>query len=163
MQRRAVIETMEARTLFSAAPGIPKAVLAQAAASIDPAVQSDLALAQADADAAAAAAGKIKSDSVDTRAALRKAINTGDDLLKADRTAVLVALSGTDAKVLSDAQAKLAADRRQVATDVAAAKSAVRASTADGRAALRAATKSLKAHVTQLRTELRAATTSAKT
>ena len=156
MQRQVVIETMESRVLLSAvAPNIPKAVLSQATVSTDPAVQADLALAQTDAAAAAAAADKIKSDSVETRAALRKAVNAGNDLLKADRTAVLIALSGTDAKVLADAQAKLAADRAQVATDVAAAKSAVRASTANGRAALQAATKSFKAHVKQLRTDLR--------
>ena len=65
---------------------------------------------------AAAAADKIKSDSADTRAALRKVTNTGNDLLKSDRAAVLVALSGTDATVLAGAQAKLATDRTQVAT-----------------------------------------------
>jgi hypothetical protein len=154
---------MEGRTLFSAAPGIPKAILVKAAATPDATVQADLALAQADAVAAAAARDKITSDSVDTRAALRKAVNTGNDLLKADRTAVLVALSGTDATVLAAAQTKLATDRTQVAADVAAAKSAVHLSTADGRAELQAATKSLKAHVKQLRTDLRAVATGAKT
>lgn len=156
MQRPVFIETMESRTLLSAAaPGIPKAILTQATASTDPAIQASLSLVQSDAAAAAAAADKIKSDSADTRAALRKVTNTGNDLLKADRTAVLIALSGTDPKVLSDAQAKLAADRVQVATDVAAAKSAVRDSTADGRAALKAAAASFKTHLKQLRTSLR--------
>jgi hypothetical protein len=156
MQQRVFIETMESRTLLSAAaPGIPKAVLAQATASTDPAVQADLVAVQADVVAAAAAREKIKSDSVDTRAALRKTVDAGNDLLKADRTAVLIALSGTDVKAVSDAQAKLAADRVQVATDVAAAKSTVRASTGEGRAALQAARKSLREHVKQLRTTLR--------
>jgi hypothetical protein len=158
-----IIESMEGRTLFSAAPGIPKATLAKAAAfAADPAVQADLALAQTDAATAAAAADKIKSDSADTRAALRRVTHTGNDLLKADRTAVLVALSGTDAKVLSDAQAKLATDRTQFATDTAAAKTAVRVSTADGRAALKAAITSLKTHLKQLKTDLRTATLAAK-
>jgi hypothetical protein len=165
MQRqRAVIESMEGRTLFSAAPGIPKAILikATAAAPADPAIQADLTLAQADAAAAAAASAKVLADSADARAALHKTTNTGNDLLKSDRTAVLVALSGTDATVLAAAQTKLAMDRTQVATATAAAKSAVKAASADGRAALQAATQSLKTHLKQLKTDLRTAQAAAK-
>jgi hypothetical protein len=158
---RAMIETMEGRTLFSAAPGIPKGLLAQATASADPTVQADLAVAQADAAAATAAHAKVLSDSADARTALRKAQNTGNDLLKADRTAVLVALNGTDSAALTAAQTKLSTDTTQVATDVATAKAAVKAASADGRTALKDATKSLKTHLKQLKTDLRAATKAA--
>ena len=150
---RPSIEVLEGRTLFAAGNG-GAALLARAAAfASDPAVQATVDLIEADGVAIEGARQQIRTDSADSRAALRGTLRAGAELLAADRQAVRDAKD--DPAALEAAKEKLKADRQQLRDDIAAAREQLRSDTTDGRAELREALRSLRAHLKQLRIDLR--------
>lgn len=156
MRTHLAVESLESRTLFSAAHGGAGAALIARAENVnDPHVQATLQLVKSDGAALVAARQQIKDEGSDTSAALTETLRSGTELIAADREAIRAAHD--DPTALQTAKAKLQSDRQQLGDDIAAARTARRADTAEGRAAYRTALKSLFVHLNQLRKDVQAA------
>jgi DNA repair exonuclease SbcCD ATPase subunit len=148
---KTLIETLEGRRLL-AGNGPGAGLLAKAEGVDDAAVQATLVLIEEDKAAIQSAREQLRSDTSDSRLALKETIQSGFELLASDRQAVRDAKDDPDA--LAAAREKLKADREQIREDIAAAREALRSDSADARADLKAALESLGEHLKQLRTDL---------
>jgi hypothetical protein len=151
----AFIESLENRRLLAGHGPVAAGLLAKAEGVDDPAVQADVVAIKADQAAIDAAQQQLRSDTSDTRAALKTVLENGATLLAADRQAVRDAKD--DPTAFDAAKAKLKADRAALRQDVADARQAVRDDATDARADLKTALSSLVDHLKQLKTDLQAA------